>query len=168
MRALTIIVSFVLNLTFAHAMNDICASEFTPLMQGHAAVMQSASGISKANPKTYEQALAKANSVCGYLTRAQGSFGKIKAWFVKNKDFCQVPEAQIGQVNEAISKIAPQRTAACNAVGNLKAQKTQAEKQAALAQSQGAANPFANNSRPVVNDPFNPQINRKPQLTLDK
>lgn len=170
MRVMAIVFSFLMSLNFAAAMNDICAAEFTPLMKNHAAVMQSAGGISKANPKTYEQAVSKASAVCSYLTRAQGSFGKIKTWFVKNKDFCQVPESQIAQVNEAIAKIVPQRTSACAAVGNLKAQKSKAEQQAALAQSQqqGAnSNPFAS-TRPAVNDPFNPQITRKPQLTLDK
>jgi hypothetical protein len=154
----------------AFAMNDICQGEFVPLMQSHSAVMQQAEKLPKGQPKTFEQAVANSNAHCSFLTKAGASFTRIQAWMKKNQDFCQVPDSEIKTVATSTETIGKNRAAACNAVNELKKKKSQAEKQQAMSQQQQQQqqNPFSRaGGTGRANDPFNPQIVRKPQLSTE-
>lgn len=154
----------------SYAMNDVCQGEFAPIIQRHTGVMQSSKNLPKSKPKTYEQALANSNAHCAFFTRAQSSFATVQAWMKKNKDFCQVPDDQLKIVTQSLGNMSNNKAASCNAVGQLKQQKSKADKQMALMQAQQAQaqNPFAKvGSTARANDPFNPVISRKPQLTLE-
>lgn len=151
----------------AFAMNDVCQSEFVPLMQSHGAVMQQSSKLPKGQPKTFEQAVANSNAHCSFLTKAGASFLRIQAWMKKNQDFCQVPESELKTVATSTETINKNKAVACNAVSELKKKKSQAEKQQAMMQQQ-QQNPFARSGGTGrANDPFNPQIVRKPQLSAE-
>jgi hypothetical protein len=154
----------------AFAMNDVCQKEIAPLMESHNAAMAGGKNLPKGKPKTYEQALNNANAHCGFMSRLSTSFNKLNAWMEKNKDFCQVSPNDVNAVKGSLATVVKNRDASCNAVSQLKQQKSQAERQQALAIAQQRApgqNPFASPAtKGRENDPFNPVIQRKPQLSL--
>jgi hypothetical protein len=168
MRILKVLIAAFAMQTVAFAMNDACQKEFAPLIQSHSAVMGEGGKLPKNKPKTYEQAVSNSNAHCSFLTKAQGSFTRVKTWMTKNQDFCQVPDADLKVVTDSLGTITKNRAAACNSVAQLKQMKNKAEQQQALQQQQQqqAADPFARPGVGRANDPFNPQITRKPQLSL--
>lgn len=130
--------------------NEICAAEFQPLIQQHQQVMQEVNrGIPRGQPRNFEQARARAQTACRLLGNAQTSFTRLQAWVASNRDFCQLPENIVRDVNTGLANVRRNRTQACNAVGQLDRQRRQAE-----AGGQLGANPFA------------PNAARRPQLDL--
>lgn len=127
--------------------NEICQSEFQPLIAAHQEVMkQTQASMPRGRPTTFEQAKANAQRACQLLTNARASFLRLQQWVQTNADFCRLPEQIVNDVNTGVTNITRNRTQACNGVANLERQRRQAEA--------GGGNPFA------------PNAGRRPQLDL--
>lgn len=127
--------------------NEICQSEFQPLITAHQEVMkQTQAAMPRGRPSSFEQARSNAQRACSALTNAQASFRRLQQWMANNQDFCRLPEQMINDVNTGLTNVTRNRTQACNGVAQLDRQRRQAEA--------GGANPFA------------PSAGRRPQLDL--
>jgi hypothetical protein len=130
--------------------NEICETEFKPMIEAHQRVMQQTqAAIPRTRPTTFEQARSNAQRACAALTNAQASFERLKTWVTNNADFCRLPEQIVNDVTTGTTNVSRNRTQACNGVAQLDRQRRQAE-----AGGGGGANPFA------------PNAGRRPQLDL--
>ncbi|MCA0318633.1 MAG: hypothetical protein LCH88_11265 [Proteobacteria bacterium] len=130
--------------------NEICQSEFQPLIAAHQEVMkQTQAAMPRGRPSSFEQARANAQRACQALTNAQNSFRRLQQWVSTNQDFCRLPDQVVNDVNTGMTNVSRNRTQACNGVAQLDRQRRQAE-----AGGGGGANPFA------------PNAGRRPQLDL--
>lgn len=144
---LALAVAGVLASAGAARANEICQSEFQPLIAAHQEVMkQTQASMPRGRPTTFEQAKANAQRACQLLTNARTSFLRLQQWVQNNADFCRLPEQVVNDVNTGVANITRNRTQACNGVANLERQRRQAEA--------AGANPFA------------PGAGRRPQLDL--
>ncbi|QCI65756.1 hypothetical protein [Phreatobacter stygius] len=127
--------------------NEICQSEFQPLLQSHQQVMQQTqAAMPRGRPTNFDQARANAQRACTALGNAQTSFERLKKWVTDNGDFCRLPDTMINDVSTGLTNVIRNRRQACQGVATLDRQRRQAEA--------GGANPFA------------PQAGRRPQLDL--
>jgi hypothetical protein len=127
--------------------NEICETEFKPMIEAHQRVMQQTqAAMPRGRPTSFEQARANAQRACQALTTAQASFERLRKWMTDNADFCRLPEQALTDVNTGVTNISRNRTQACNGVAQLDRQRRQAEA--------AGANPFA------------PNAGRRPQLDL--
>ncbi len=110
----------------AEAQSASCQTDFQKVMEPRQALIQRINGFRNKRPT--------AGQACSTLGSLVAADRKLIAWLTENKDWCQIPDQLIEQVQGASAQASRSRATACQAAKN------QANQQArARAQQQGAS-----------------------------
>jgi hypothetical protein len=117
--------------TPAAAQSPSCQADFQKVMGPRMALIQRVNGFQRRRP-TPQQA-------CSTFSSLQAADRRVLAWMTENKDWCQIPDQLVEQLQSASGQIARVRGQACNAAAQSARLQAQARRQAA--QQAGPAGP---------------------------
>ncbi len=110
----------------AQAQSASCQTDFQKVMEPRQALIQRINGFRNKRPT--------ATQACSTLGSLVAADRKLIAWMTENKDWCQIPDQLIEQVQGAAAQASRSRGTACQAAKNQANQVARAR-----AQQQGAA-----------------------------
>jgi hypothetical protein len=117
---------------FAQASN--CQEDFQKVMGPRQALIARINGFQKKRPT--------ADQACAVLGQLVASDGRVVRWMNENKDWCQIPDQMISQLQTSSGQAATSRNQACGAAKNQKVQIARARAaQARAAQQQQGSGP---------------------------
>jgi hypothetical protein len=115
----------------AYAQASNCQTDFQKVMAPREALMQRINGFRNKRPTA-----GQACSTLGQLVTADGNVLK---WMTENKDWCQIPDALVEQLQTASGQVSKSRGQACSAAKNQVTQQARARAAQARAQQGGGA-----------------------------
>jgi hypothetical protein len=118
-----------------------CQADFQKVMAPREALMQRINGFRTKRPTP-----GQACSTLGQLVAADG---RVLKWMTENKDWCQIPDALVEQLQNASGQVSTSRGQACAAAKNQASQIARARAAQARAQAQqgGGAPPVGSSVR---------------------
>jgi hypothetical protein len=117
----------------AQAQASNCQTDFQKVMAPREALMQRINGFRNKRPTA-----GQACSTLGQLVTADGNVLK---WMTENKDWCQIPDALVEQLQTASGQVSKSRGQACTAAKNQVTQQARARAAQARAQQGGGGAP---------------------------
>jgi hypothetical protein len=117
----------------AHAQASNCQTDFQKVMAPREALMQRINGFRNKRPTA-----GQACSTLGQLVTADGNVLK---WMTENKDWCQIPDSLVEQLQTASGQVSKSRGQACTAAKNQVTQQARARAAQARAQQGGGSAP---------------------------
>jgi hypothetical protein len=117
----------------ANAQASNCQTDFQKVMAPREALMQRINGYRTKRPTP-----GQACSTLGQLVTADGNVLK---WMTENKDWCQIPDALVEQLQTASGQVSKSRGQACTAAKNQAGQIARARAAQARAQQGGGGTP---------------------------
>jgi hypothetical protein len=117
----------------AHAQASNCQTDFQKVMAPREALMQRINGFRNKRPTA-----GQACSTLGQLVTADGNVLK---WMTENKDWCQIPDTLVEQLQTAGGQVSKSRAQACSAAKNQVTQQARARAAQARAQQGGGGAP---------------------------
>ncbi len=122
----------------AQAQASNCQADFQKVMAPREALMQRINGFRTKRPTP-----GQACSTLGQLVTADG---RVQAWMTENKDWCQIPDALMEQLQAASGQVSRSRGQACSAAKNQASQIARARAAQARAQQGGGGAPSVGSS----------------------
>jgi hypothetical protein len=117
----------------AQAQASNCQTDFQKVMAPREALMARINGFRNKRPTA-----GQACSTLGQLVTADGNVLK---WMTENKDWCQIPDALVEQLQTASGQVSKSRGQACSAAKNQASQIARARAAQARAQQGGGGAP---------------------------
>ncbi len=117
----------------AQAQASNCQADFQKVMAPREALMQRINGFRTKRPTP-----GQACSTLGQLVTADG---RVLAWMTENKDWCQIPDSLMEQLQTASGQVSRSRGQACAAAKNQASQIARARAAQARAQQGGGGPP---------------------------
>ncbi len=123
----------------AKAQASNCQTDFQKVMAPREALMQRINGFRNKRPT--------AGQACSTLGQLVAADGKVLKWMTENKDWCQIPDALVEQLQTASGQVSRSRGQACTAAKNQVSQQARARAAQARAQQGGGAPPVGSGVR---------------------
>lgn len=114
----------------AQAQASNCQADFQKVMGPRQALIERINGFRNKKPT--------ASQACSTLGQLVSADGKLVKWMTDNKDWCQIPDQLIEQVQGSTAQASRSRSQACGAAKNQQAQIARARSNQARAQQGGA------------------------------
>ncbi len=137
--AAVLLASVVVTSGQANAQASNCQTDFQKVMAPREALMQRINGF-----RTKRPTAGQACSTLGQLVTADGNVLK---WMTENKDWCQIPDSLVEQLQTAGGQVSKSRAQACSAAKNQVTQQARARAAQARAQQGGGAPPVGSSVR---------------------
>jgi hypothetical protein len=118
----------------AEAQATTCQVDFQKVMEPRQALINRINGFRTKRPT--------AGQACSTLTQLVAADRKVIAWMTENKDWCQIPDQVVEQLQEAGTQATTSRDTACTAAKNQQSQIDRAK-----AQQQGGPPPVGSGVR---------------------
>jgi len=122
--------AFLASAGTAAAQSSSCQTDFQKIMEPRQALIERINGFRNKRPSP-----GQACSTLGQLVSADG---KLLGWLNENKEWCQIPEQLIEQLQTASSQASRSRANACQAAKNQASQIARARAQQRAAEGGGA------------------------------
>jgi hypothetical protein len=113
----------------ARAQASNCQTDFQKVMAPREALMQRINGFRTKRPT--------AGQACSTLGQLVAADGNVLKWMTENKDWCQIPDALVEQLQTASGQVSRSRGQACAAAKNQASQIARARAAQARAQQGG-------------------------------